>query len=242
MHYAKTDDMAYYFRQSRIIVEPSGSISASSFTLVYVAEPPACTSATNESYASWNRDVENLAIDYGVIRGKESQLGDYAEKFKIALALAKTRAVSAVSTIGQYSFSVSKFASSVSWPTTRVLYVLNAASRAVSILATQITAEDFEKGGQYILQAGEYLKQATSELSRENIQIDKYRTWTEKEVNKNRSLLDKAGSKLQAAIAETQVAGTYIQNNAGILGEIKALDEKFEKRIADINSRFARAG
>ncbi|TSA54178.1 MAG: hypothetical protein D4R45_04405 [Planctomycetaceae bacterium] len=458
MHYAKTDDMAYYFRQNRIIVEPSGSISASSFTIVYVAEPLACTSATNESYASWNRDVENLAIDYGVIRGKESQLGDYSEKFKTALALAKTRSVSAVSTLIDYSITMPSVSSvstldsmmpsqisisaltmsasigsvslvtapsissvsfldgllpssaslatlhtlslsvsitsvsagtaptfSASLPTpasvwineTRIINVLNAASRAVSILGTQILADDFEKGQEYILQAGEYLKQASEEVNRENIKISNYSTrvnkaigeyqtnmnkylqkfgsdieravnqtnaeikeyeavrsselgnwrervamgiqkyqsqvskaipkyqadvnlylqkynlqmqkqiayadrdikeWSNKqqmeldnwksksqtaidkynarvnkistlyttqvngEIGKNRLLLEKAGLKLQAAQSEIQVAGTYIQNNAGIQSDIKEFRIEFKERIADINSRFARAG
>jgi len=250
MHYATESNPAYYFRNSRIIVEPSVTVSGNSYTIVYVAEPTACISTTNEGFASWNKYVEELAIDYGVIRGKESQSGDTFERFKTALALAKTRAVSAVSSIGNYNFSISAFASCVSsldsvtilpaynefsvsnlsqtmsissvsytapsilsissvsrWTDTRILKVLNYASRAVSILTTQITGEDFEKGNQYILQSSEYLKQAAEEISNENGKLNNFNFIINKVISTYQSDITKlAGifsAKLERATAQS---------------------------------------
>ncbi len=229
MHYGKTGDFAFCYINNKIRIFNAASASNKKFLLTYIGEPKACSATTSENYASWNKDLEELSIDYGVIRGKEGQVGDNSEKFKSSLVLAKSKTASAmlnfasvttsilsISSISSLdsllpssaSLSISAFTPTISissvsfptapsississlsamnWSTTRILSALNSASRAASIITTQLgsTIDDHEKAEQYLNQAGGYINQAVQEISNERGRFEAFGTQINKAIGK----------------------------------------------------------
>ena len=213
-HYSVSADPAYYFQYGKIYCEPSASIAVS-LTLTYLQEPPVCTSSTNENYASWNKDLEELAIDYSVILGVGEQIGDSKHHHTLSVSTAKNRSISALGVINSLAFS-----------TTALDSVLLSVSSAITSMETSFaTNEDFELAGEYLKKASTLISEAGSELGSENAQYS--------------ADIQKASGFINTASNELQIASDYLQSNQTKLSELQNLEAKFTERINAINMRFA---